>query len=112
MMSPILYQSLKLIVMKLTKITAFIIFVGATFISCSSDTDDSSSDTGTDTVVVDVEQSNFVSGVTITTVPCTLSDGTVTDCYQIETTGAATDHQMDHGVQITLQMTLLLEEYG
>ncbi|GAK93211.1 hypothetical protein JCM19298_1930 [Nonlabens ulvanivorans] len=80
--------------MKLTKITAFIIFVGATFISCSSDTDDSSSDTGTDTVVVDVEQSNFVSGVTITTVPCTLSDGTVTDCYQIETTGAATDHQM------------------
>lgn len=50
-----------------------------------------------DTVVVDVDAASFTSAnanITITTVSCTLSDGTVTDCYQIVTNSAPTDHEM------------------
>lgn len=50
-----------------------------------------------DTVVVDVDASYFTTAnanITVTTVSCTLSDGTVTDCYQIVTNSAPTDHQM------------------
>lgn len=67
-------------------------FIGLT--ACSSDDDQITDDTIDQAItVVSVSQENFT-GVTITTVPCTLSDGTVTDCYQIVTTSAATDHQM------------------
>lgn len=66
------------------------------FISCSSDdtsteTDDTSID---EELVIDVAQANFTSTLTITTVPCTLSDGTVTECYQIVTSSVPSDHEM------------------
>ena len=69
---------------------------------CSNDsggttdgTDDS--ETVDDTAVVNVEPSYFYTAdgsVTITTIPCTLSDGTETDCYQIVTSSLAGDHDM------------------
>lgn len=70
-------------------------FVFLGLASCSSDDDEQITEDPVteDTLVIDIVQENFT-GVTITTVPCTLSDGTVTDCYQIVTTSAATDHQM------------------
>ncbi|MAU16836.1 MAG: hypothetical protein CMH46_15010 [Muricauda sp.] len=46
-------------------------------------------------VTVSVEPSYFTNeNVTITTVPCTLSDGTETDCYQIVTNSTPSDHEM------------------
>ncbi|MBU2938571.1 YHYH protein [Lacinutrix sp. C3R15] len=70
-------------------------------ISCSSDDSNSVSDleddTNTDNVVVSVNSSYFTTAdgsVTITTVPCTLSDGTTTDCYQVVTSSAPSDHEM------------------
>lgn len=60
----------------------------------SSDTDDTSMNDG---LVVDVDASLFYTNdgsVTITTVPCTLSDGTITDCYQIVSTNTPADHAM------------------
>ncbi len=33
-------------------------------------------------------------GITITTVPCTLSDGTKTKCFQIVSNSTPTDHNM------------------
>jgi len=81
------------------------------FISCSSDDsatsddsvieeDDTETDddaTTDDSTVVTVDASYFYTtdgSVTITTVPCTLSDGTTTDCYQIVTTSLPGDHDM------------------
>ena len=64
--------------------------------ACSSDDDTTTTDdTGTDddTLVIDVAEANFT-GVTVSIVPCTLSDGTSTDCFQIVTTSVATDHEM------------------
>lgn len=58
----------------------------------TTDTDDTSSD---DILVVSVDPSYFTAdNVTITTIPCTLSDGTETDCYQIVTSSIPSDHQM------------------
>jgi len=88
-----------------------LIFVGASLMligcgSCSSDDtpltdvivdDDSTDDTTDDSTVVNVDSSYFYTAdgsVTITTVPCTLSDGTETDCYQIVTTSLPGDHEM------------------
>lgn len=69
--------------------------------SCSSDDDGTDVVDNTDIVVVvvdsdviSVDESNFTSGLTITTIPCTLSDGTSGDCYKIETASVATDHDM------------------
>ncbi|MCK0192316.1 YHYH protein [Arenibacter sp. F20364] len=48
-------------------------------------------------MVVNVDASLFLTNdgsVTITTVPCTLSDGTETDCYQIVTGSLPSDHAM------------------
>lgn len=62
--------------------------------SCSSN-DNTSTDE--DSIIVDVDPSVFYTAdgsVTITTVPCTLSDGTTTDCYQIVTKSIPTDHSM------------------
>tara|TARA_R110002096_G_scaffold212818_1_gene400297 strand:+ start:906 stop:1898 length:993 start_codon:yes stop_codon:yes gene_type:complete len=68
------------------------------FLACSSDdSNNDSDDTETDSLVVDVDASLFLtntSAVNITTVPCTLSDGTVTDCYQIVSTSSPSDHEM------------------
>lgn len=79
-------------------IPALIVIV-VSFISCSSDDNTSATDTDTDTdsqvVAVDATYFTTDSGsVTITTVPCTLSDGTITDCYQIVTSSAPSDHAM------------------
>ena len=55
-------------------------------------------DTNDSDIVLNVQASYFTSAnstTTITTVPCTLSDGTTTDCYQIVTTSTpGDDHQM------------------
>ena len=48
-------------------------------------------------VVVSVDSSLFLTdgtNFTITIVPCTLSDGTNTDCYQIVTNSMPSDHTM------------------
>jgi hypothetical protein len=63
------------------------------FFSCKKD-DDTPTTTTSDTVVVSVSSSNFTDGITITTVPCTLSDGTETECYEITTNSTPSDHQM------------------
>ncbi|WP_405396982.1 YHYH protein [Maribacter sp. Asnod2-G09] len=61
----------------------------------SDDTDDDTTDEDTNTVSVDASYFYTTDGsVTITTVPCTLSDGTETDCYQIVTTSLPGDHEM------------------
>ncbi|AFM05441.1 hypothetical protein Fleli_3101 [Bernardetia litoralis DSM 6794] len=67
-----------------------------TFSSCKDDTDtEPDTDTTPNEVVVDVDESLFLTnGVTVTTVPCTLSDGTVTECYQIVTNSVPADHNM------------------
>lgn len=63
--------------------------------SCSTSDNDTTDDTTDETVVVNVALSNFTTdAVTITTVPCTLSDGTVTECYQIVTNSTPSDHAM------------------
>ncbi|MCB4797756.1 YHYH protein [Neotamlana laminarinivorans] len=64
--------------------------------SCSGD--DSEATTSQDnevdySVVIDASSDNFT-GVTVNIVPCTLSNGTETNCYEIVTTSAPTDHEM------------------
>ncbi|MEQ8416646.1 MAG: YHYH protein [Imperialibacter sp.] len=44
-------------------------------------------------IVVDVDPSLFLEGTTVTTIDCTLSDGTKTTCYQI-VASTPTDHDM------------------
>lgn len=64
----------------------------AGYVADNTDTND----TGTDTVL-DVDQSLFLadgSALTITTVACTLSDGTETTCYQFVTKSNPSDHEM------------------
>ena len=71
-------------------------------LSCSNDSEDTTdgtddSETVDDSDVVNVDASYFLTSdgsVTITTVPCTLSDGTETDCYQIVTGSLPSDHTM------------------
>ena len=78
---------------------------GVTFMACEAptgyvdnadDTDDA--DPNSSNTVVDVNEAYFTSAnsdLTITTVACTLSDGTQTQCYQIVTNSTpGTDHQM------------------
>lgn len=80
-------------------------FVVIGFTSCSNTTDDTdisengiaTDTTGDSTIIANVEVSFFYTedgSVSITTVPCTLSDGTETDCYQIVTTSLPGDHEM------------------
>lgn len=73
------------------------VILAFSFYSCSSnssyDMDDVEDETS-DVLVIDVESTNFTSDLNITTVPCTLSDGTVTDCYQITTAGLPSDHDL------------------
>ncbi|MEP2238288.1 MAG: YHYH protein [Maribacter sp.] len=86
---------------------AFFAFLALNLGSCSSD--DSSLDedvtidenddteTSTDDFAINVDASYFLTSdgtVTITTVPCTLSDGTSTDCYEIVTNSLPSDHNM------------------
>lgn len=60
------------------------------YVADNTDTDDAG-------VVINVDESYFTSAnpnVTITTVNCTLSDGTAAQCYQIVTNSTPTDHEM------------------
>lgn len=60
------------------------------YVADNTDTNDSST-------VLDVVASYFTdanTNITVTTVNCTLSDGTETTCYQIVTTSTPTDHAM------------------
>ncbi len=60
------------------------------YVADNTDTNDAST-------VLAVDPSYFTTAnanITVTTVPCTLSDGTETNCYQIVTNSAPTDHQM------------------
>ncbi len=58
------------------------------YVADNTDADD-------DQTVVSVDATLFqTDGMTITTVQCTLSDGTVTDCYQIVSNSTPTDHNM------------------
>ncbi len=60
------------------------------YVADNTDTDDAST-------VVSVDGTYFTTAnanITVTTVPCTLSDGTETDCYQIVTHGTPADHEM------------------
>lgn len=63
------------------------------YVEDSSDTDDANSEN----TIVSVDASYFTtanSNITITTINCTLSDGTETECYQIQTNSTPTDHPM------------------
>ncbi|MDO7173538.1 YHYH protein [Mariniflexile sp. AS56] len=65
-------------------------------ISCS-DSDTKTTENVSDSTILNVDASLFLtstSAVTITTVPCTLSDGTSTDCYKIVATSTPSDHEM------------------
>ena len=64
--------------------------------SCSNDDNSNQdSDNNSDEIVVNVNPENFTTnGVNLTIVPCTLSDGTNTDCYQIITNSTPSDHEM------------------
>lgn len=78
-------------------LVSLIILAGC--VGCSSDDNNNSTNNpDTDiTTVLSVDTSLFLtstSAVTITTVPCTLSDGTETDCYQIVSTSTPSDHEM------------------
>ena len=64
------------------------------YVADNTDTDDSSATSG---VVNDVDASLFLTdgtNFTITTVNCTLSDGTSTTCYEIVTNSVPSDHNM------------------
>lgn len=66
-------------------------------VACGSDDEtDPSTDpsTETDSNAIDVDAALFLAGTTVTTIPCTLSDGSVADCYQIVSNGVPDDHDM------------------
>ncbi|MDF4203010.1 YHYH protein [Maribacter sp. SA7] len=86
---------------------AFFAFLALNFGSCSSDDssldedvtidENDETDMSTDDLAINVDASYFLTSdgtVTITTVPCTLSDGTSTDCYEIVTNSLPSDHNM------------------
>ncbi|WP_339756310.1 YHYH protein [Algoriphagus aquimarinus] len=70
-------------------LTLITLLMLVSFYSCSED-DMPDLELGT---VVAVDPSLFLEGTTVTTVSCTLSDGTVTTCYRI-VAGTPTDHDM------------------
>lgn len=64
------------------------------FTACNNDDDTTQDDDdNSNSTVVNVLSSNFT-GVTVTTEPCTLSDGSTTDCYKIVTNSTPDDHDM------------------
>lgn len=65
--------------------------------SCSSEAAEDEETVMADVNIINVDASLFLTNdgsVTITTVPCTLSDGTATNCYQIVATSTPVDHEM------------------
>jgi hypothetical protein len=73
--------------------------LGLSIVTCTSckKEDSSTTDATTNSSVVDVDSSYFTlanANITVTKIPCTLSDGTEKECYQIVTNSMPTDHQM------------------
>ncbi len=82
-----------------SKFSFLLLLLGFTLVmSCSEDEDIiTDPEIEESDVVIDVDPGNFLvdgTNLTISTVECTLSDGTVTTCYQISTTSTPTDHDM------------------
>lgn len=74
-----------------------VMFFGLNLFNCSTDGEVSDNDDEVSEIVINVDSSLFlVDGgyVTITIVPCTLSDGTQTDCYEIISKNTPSDHEM------------------
>ncbi|MEM6738192.1 MAG: YHYH protein [Bacteroidota bacterium] len=74
----------------------FLIFITLSMLwvsSCGSNDDEVVPVDDAIGTVVEVDPLLFLDGTTVTTVSCTLSDGTQTTCYQIQTT-TPSDHQM------------------
>lgn len=86
--------------MKKSVIFSFTAYFGLSlflFISCNEANNSNGVTPEEVGTVIDVEASYFTSANAnnvVTTVPCTLSDGTSTDCYQIVTNSTPTNHQM------------------
>ncbi len=73
------------------------LMLATVMVCCLSCEEDDVTPIGTEDITVDVDPTHFLSGglaQEITTIACTLSDGTVTDCYQIVITNQPADHQM------------------
>lgn len=70
-----------------------LILVGVLWVSCGRDDGVDPVDDPTETGI-EVDASLFLEGTTVTTVACTLSDGTETTCYQVVTNGVPADHNM------------------
>lgn len=66
------------------------------FSSCSEENDDLEQDeeVDADLVIIDVDSSYFTGNTLVSVVPCILSDGTETECYEIVTNSMAGDHEM------------------
>jgi len=72
-----------------------VVLIIVTMVAFSCKEDENLTPMSSTDVVVDVDPSLFLSeGLTVTTVACTLSDGTVTSCYQVVSTSAPADHTM------------------
>ncbi len=81
----------------LTKQVSILSILLLLFTACGSDDSGTDDSDDIDGLVLNVDSSLFLTSdasVVITTVPCTLSDGTVTDCYQIVATSTPADHDM------------------
>lgn len=79
--------------------TVFSIFLVLGMVSCVTSNNKNGSNTSSNdsNTVKSVESTHFTSAnpnTKTTTVPCTLSDGTETECLQIVTNSTPTDHQM------------------
>ncbi|MBU2995226.1 YHYH protein [Cellulophaga baltica] len=87
-----------LTIIKRIKIFSLVITFTTINYSCSSDSENtdetSTEDDVTTSTSIDVNSDYFTSSLSISTIPCTLSDGTETDCYQIVTTSTPEDHDM------------------
>jgi len=76
----------------------YLVLLGLFIISSSSCSDDDDMEPdGSETTILPVDPSYFTAAnpnITVTTIACTLSDGTETECYQIVTNSAPADHEM------------------
>jgi hypothetical protein len=80
----------------INSLTIFFFGLVLLFSSCEKE-EFTDSDEDTNLIVVEVEADHFTnanSNISVSIVPCTLSDGSDTDCYEIVTNSAPTDHQM------------------
>lgn len=75
----------------------FMVLLMVGLMSCKASDSDKNSDINHFNTVISVDATHFTAAnpnTKITTVACTLSDGTETQCYKIVTNSTPTDHQM------------------